>query len=695
MKYFYLFFFISVSVYSQNKQSTIDSLFTVINKSKIDTVKINTYFILCQKYGTSDIEKADSLSKILFKLSKKNNYIKGLGYYYFDLGTRLKSKKNYKLALKNHYKANFYFNKLKNKSDYLESIYNIAFCYDEMNESQKGKDLVIKTLNTFEKSNYIKQLSYLNYYLGVYYSKEKRDLKKSIDYLIKSAYYAKKSNFIRGTINCYSRIILIYIDQKNWQKGHYYGTLCIKHLDLIAKKNENINQLYYATIYSYLGKCNYFLTKYSVSLSQSKKALELGKKIKDEKIIYFNLNLISINYYHLGNYALSLEYAQKLISRYPDSDIEVNNQLLGKCYYKLHNYPKAIHFLKIALKKYSNSIENENYFEEFSLYQDLAAVSLVLKDYKNAYLYANLYSDIKIEFLESENKNNKLELTERFHSSNLEMDNNILLQNKRTKQLESILREEKLLFISAISVLFLILICVLLFKNNSIKRKNLLLRSQKIKLEDSDLTINNSLMHKQLLLKEIHHRVKNNLQLIISLQNIQARRNINGTITDFLLKEQGRIRTMSLIHQSLYENDDLAKVDISEYINKLVEHIKDSETENKISIELSFNKLYFDLETALPLGLIINELIANSYKHAFPDGITGTITISIVKLFENNFRLEYSDNGIPFINITDDSRHFGLELIQLLVKQLKGTILPFNIEKKEFAMLFYTINTET
>jgi two-component sensor histidine kinase len=221
-----------------------------------------------------------------------------------------------------------------------------------------------------------------------------------------------------------------------------------------------------------------------------------------------------------------------------------------------------------------------------------------------------------------------------------------------------------------------------------------MLNYQKIKLEDSDLLLNNSLINNQLLLKEIHHRVKNNLQLIISLQNIQARRNINGTITDFLIKEQSRITTMALIHQSLYQNDDMGNIDIGEYINNLVQHIKDSETENKISIELTFNKLYFDLETALPLGLIINELIANSYKHAFPDGISGTITISIVKLFENNFRLTYSDNGIPFTNKTDDNKHFGLELIQLLVKQLKGTILPFVIEKKEFTILFYTINVE-
>jgi len=520
-------------------------------------------------------------------------------------------------------------------------------------------------------------------------------LKKSLDFFLSSKYYAAKVNYVEVILNCYSEIILIYFKNENWEKALYYATLSENYLKSTFKIISNTDILYEATFLSYISKCNFFLNNHSVSLSQSKKAIELSQKIEEDSIIYLNKNLISANYYSLGNYALSLKNSRYILSEFPKNNNWETNHIMGKCYLKQLNYPKAIHFLKIALKEHSNSIENDNFFGKHAIYKDLADVSVALKDYKNAYFYNKLYFNKKINSLEQKNKSKTFELTERFHSRNLEMENNVLLQNKRTKQLESKFREEELLFISAITGLLLILICVLLFKNKAIQRKNLLLRSKKIKLEDSDLIIKNSLEYKKMLLKEIHHRVKNNLQLIISLQNIQARRNLNGSITDFLIKEQSRITTMALIHQSLYQNDDMGKVAIREYINNLVQHIKDSETENKISINLSFNKLYFDLETALPLGLIINELITNSYKHAFPDGITGTITISIVELFENNFSLLYSDTGIPFTNNTDDSKHFGLELIKLLVKQLKGTISPFNIEKKEFTIHFHAINTET
>ena len=693
--YLYLCLIISFSVYSQNKQRKIDSLYVVVNKSKIDTAKINVYYNISQMYLHTDRNKMDSLSTLILKLSKKNNFGKGFGYYYFNLGCILVEQGKPKQAISKFYRANHYFYKLKNKSNYFESIYNIAFRYTDLNQSQKGKDIVIKALTLIKKTNYSKELSFLNFYLGTYYSEKNRDLKKGVDYYIQASYYANKIKNIQLIINCYSEIILIYFKQENWQKALYYATLSENYLEFIKKRNGNNNDYYYATIYSYLSKCNYFLTKYSVSLSQSKKAIEFAKKINDDSIIYFNLNLISANYFRLGNYALSLKYAKDNMSRYPDTESDNNvSQIIGKCYYKLHNYSKANSFLKTALKNDQDSTYFENYFGKFSLYKDLADVSEALKDYKSAYFYNKLYSDKKIPFLKLKFKNNTSELTERFHSKNLEIQNSILLENKKKKELEFNFQRREINLTYFILALFTILVIVLIIYNYKNKRTNLLLNSQKKQLEDSDLSIKKSLKQKELLLKEIHHRVKNNLQLIISLQNIQARRNINGNITDFLKKEQNRITAMALIHKCLYQNDTIETVDFKDYINNLIGYIQNSESENKINIVHSFHKLNFDLETSLPLGLIINELITNSYKHAFPNGTTGSIHIEIDALLENNYRLVYSDTGIPFPNEKVVVKSFGLELVALLAKQMRGTLLPLNKEKKEFTIIFKTINTD-
>jgi two-component sensor histidine kinase len=250
------------------------------------------------------------------------------------------------------------------------------------------------------------------------------------------------------------------------------------------------------------------------------------------------------------------------------------------------------------------------------------------------------------------------------------------------------------IIIFSVTGLFLVLICFINNDKNEIKKKNKLLIKKKNNLKESNLLLRNCLKNKELFTKEIHHRVKNNLQLIISLQNIQARRNINGSITEFLSKEQNRITAMALIHNSLYFDDDSGKIYFKGYINNLVKHIKQVGNQNNISLKVSCNKLYFDIEIALILGLIINELISNSFKHAFPDLILGIISISIVDLYENNYKLVYSDNGIPFAKKTDDCRYFGLKLIQLLVKQLKADSICFNEEKKETTILFSANNNQ-
>ncbi len=173
------------------------------------------------------------------------------------------------------------------------------------------------------------------------------------------------------------------------------------------------------------------------------------------------------------------------------------------------------------------------------------------------------------------------------------------------------------------------------------------------------------------LLKEVHHRVKNNLQIVISLLRMQSA-DINSEETKLHFNEAiNRIMTISMIHRKLYQTGELSRLEFNKYINSLIDDIKSLHTNNSnIKIELTSNLEELDLKTVVPLGLIINELITNSVKHAFTEDEHGIITIAFTKNMDNIVVLDYADSG----TWKEPSKNgFGLELLSLLTEQLDGT----------------------
>jgi PAS domain S-box-containing protein len=190
-----------------------------------------------------------------------------------------------------------------------------------------------------------------------------------------------------------------------------------------------------------------------------------------------------------------------------------------------------------------------------------------------------------------------------------------------------------------------------------------------------------SLKEKEVLLKEIHHRVKNNLQIISSLLYLQSE-NIEEKATRQMFKDsQNRVKSMALIHEQLYQTDNLARIDLVEYIERLTNHLSRSWRANHVSLQLDIEALFLTIETAIPCGLIINELVTNAMKYAFPaqEGrhqLAGKIWVTIQPSDNHHLTLSVRDNGVGFpadINFRRP-RSLGLTLVTTLVKQIKGTI---------------------
>jgi PAS domain S-box-containing protein len=187
-----------------------------------------------------------------------------------------------------------------------------------------------------------------------------------------------------------------------------------------------------------------------------------------------------------------------------------------------------------------------------------------------------------------------------------------------------------------------------------------------------------SLQEKEVLLREIHHRVKNNLQVIASLLKLQS-----GLITDrqaceAFLESRNRIRSMGLIHEQLYQSQDLGRIDFADYLNRLAAHMLRCGAAHSQDIALKVNvaDVFLGIDTAIPCGLIINELVSNSLKHAFPAGKGGEIRIDFRSEAEQRFLLQVSDNGIGIADSQELPRPacLGLELVNALAKQLGATI---------------------
>lgn len=201
-----------------------------------------------------------------------------------------------------------------------------------------------------------------------------------------------------------------------------------------------------------------------------------------------------------------------------------------------------------------------------------------------------------------------------------------------------------------------------------------------------------SLREKEILLKEIHHRVKNNLQIISSLLNLQSAHIRDPRALEVFKEGQGRVRSMALIHEKLYQSDDLARVDFSEYIRNLAAYLFRSYEVHAgaVCLNVEAEDVLLGVDTAIPCGLIINELVSNSLKHAFPGGGGGSINITLRPAGAERLTLTVADDGVGLPEGFDvrATPSLGLQLVNTLARQLGGDVLVGDCAGAEFSITF-------
>ena len=330
---------------------------------------------------------------------------------------------------------------------------------------------------------------------------------------------------------------------------------------------------------------------------------------------------------------------------------------IGKIYLLQKDYKQALVHLLAGVNAYEDKDQNGI----IQPYLDLAEAYTQLGDFQNALLYKDkAYTNSK-NLLEGKIANIESEMAIKYETGKKDeaLASQAALIDQKSKT--------QTLFIVIASLLFVFLLSLLYFFFRS-KKATRIIRAKNAENE--------------LLLKEIHHRVKNNLEMVKSLIALQSAQIEDPATKDAMIASQNRVQSMGIIHQKLYQGTNLGSIEMKDYFINLSEGILDTfNAEDKVKIECAMDQLDLDVDTAVPIGLIVNELLTNALKYAFPKQKSGVINISLEKDAHQNLKLQVRDNGVGKKDgLAPKGTGFGSQLVKLLTQQLNGTMIERNEE---------------
>ncbi len=369
------------------------------------------------------------------------------------------------------------------------------------------------------------------------------------------------------------------------------------------------------------------------------------------------------------------EYTKGLYS----ADIIENRLAIAECYLQLADLERATDFLSddMQLRKTENKIKKNRLL---SIYYERT------DDYKNASLYLrkNIRINDSISINESELRKQQLATVMAEEKANTRSIMAAQKQALEEQRSEMIAQDER------INLVFISLIFTLLGFAGLVYAYLKSIKNQRLIAEQKHI-IENSLVEKDSLLKEIHHRVKNNLQMVSSLLSLQTKNTRSKAAIEALEEGKSRVKAMALIHQKLYQNDDLSVIEMQGYIESLINSVQSvyKKGGHNINITIDAEGVELDIDRAIPFGLILNELVSNSFKYAFPyDEENGKIYIHLRKMGDKEGFFEYSDNGVGLPEDTEERTNssMGIRLMNRLANQLQTKL---NIDKTAEGVRFW------
>lgn len=698
------------------------------NPQKVELLlALSDYYLTKTGEEKSDLDNADLINtqarllsdRLKYKLGKGESILLGARIYREkgDVENALEKTKN---AIT--YSKNYNLTELEGSSYAELSIYNA-----EIDQKAKYKQMAIALYKKAGAKE--KQATTLKELGELYSSSEQPDKAEPI--LQESLAIYKSINFkeLQGVYNILSEV---YTQQGNYPESLKYALLAEKTALALGD-----NSLQLSSIYNHGALVYYYLRQNDKAEEYWYKALEIAKYYKDTeyvRTIAENLCSLLIRQKKQND---ALKLIKEMQVNFPTSNIErqmVENYLLFNIYRIQKNNAKATFYYKKMAAYYGENAERNG--NSIAVLRSFSAYHLQVKnydafyrnikrldslaaavgnnnirsesymswfkadssrgDYLNAIKHYQLYKQLSDSVFKGEKSKQINNLQVEFESDKKDKNIDLLQQQAKVQQIQ-IQKDTVIKYVFIGSVLVLILFLALLYNSFRLKKKkNEELEIQRQQINEQNELNKKMLIEKEWLLKEIHHRVKNNLQIVISLLNTQSAYLDNEDALMAIQNSQHRMHAMSLIHQKLYQSDNLANIDMSWYIYELINYMKECfDTDRNIHFVLEVEKTYLDVAQAVPLGLIINEAINNAIKYAFPQDRIGKVIIVLKNTGENNYILEIADNGV---GLPEDFEHterdsLGMNLMMGLSNQIDGTFEMKNNNGLKITITF-TRNTE-
>lgn len=399
---------------------------------------------------------------------------------------------------------------------------------------------------------------------------------------------------------------------------------------------------------------------------------------------YNNLGLVFLDMDQTDSALVYFEKSMKIKKSHGDiRDLSIGHINIGEAYLKMNNLDSAesryLKALVLCNKKGYAELEIEGYL-------GLSVVHEAKGNYTQAFNYLKLHDQLEDSM---HLQNNERSIQELQASYELQKTQNELAHLEQRQQLQALQLENYELTRNSLYIgisAILIVVLVVLLRYRSVNRLNRALKSSNKNLRETQV----SKEEKETLLKEVHHRVKNNLQIITSLIRLQSETISDPQVSSLFNESQDRIKSMALVHEELYRSDDFTSIQVEKYFRNLITELLATyslSTQVNFSINTNVNQL--GVNTLIPLGLMVNEMITNALKHAFNGG-DGELSLELFEESDGAFSLKLSDNGRGFPQdvMLNNPSTLGLELIHTLAGQLDGEVSFNNNPGAEYTVTF-------
>jgi len=505
-----------------------------------------------------------------------------------------------------------------NSASYAHGVNSLAGFYIDQGKFVQALKLQQEALTLYHQLNDIEGIASSKYSIGNIYL-DLDDYPKAEDYFKQAIQHLEGTKHIRGLAAVYSSLGSVYQHQKNFKNANLYFD---KSFKLVQQAGDQFSALF---LFIKKAEMNANMGNYQAAVDSLEKVLP-----------FFQENNL---YRHTLHSLTTLMHIQEKLNKTADAIIAAE---------------QALNLIE--------ELEADELRE--TVVSQLVHLYSKTNRYEDAFRAQSLHLSIKDSIINSKRDRSIIQLEEAYKyqvQQAKDSTKNAAIQQIKDAELSAQQQRINYLLIGFIIVLLL---------GGFAFNRYLVTQKQKNKITEQN-------SEKELLLKEIHHRVKNNLQIISSLLDLQSKRIDDATTSAAITDGQNRVKSMALIHQKLYQNDNIAAVDFGSYVEQLLEQLLSIYKIKKVNKNIDIPEgTSFDIDTAIPLGLMLNELFTNSCKYAFNNERTNEISIQLSTIAKGSYALDVKDNGKGLPDNFDiwEAESLGLRLVGRLSEQLFGEV---------------------